>query len=689
MTEITSPNSADLPETAKPAEPSLAETPSALRERVLGLRREIAYHRRKYYQDDAPEISDEAFDQLFRELSDLETEHPELDDPTSPTHRVGGAPSSRFEKVRHAHPLKSLADVFSYGELRDFLNGICREDGGLEVSVEPKIDGLSVALTYRGGVLTLGATRGDGVVGENVTENLRTIREIPANIAYDGYLEVRGEVYMPRTAFRELNERRAREGSPTFANPRNAAAGSLRQTDARVTASRNLSLFVFNLQGCDRQFATHTEALDFLRDLGLPVLDHTVARSYEEIIARIEEIGAARESLSCDIDGVVIKVNSLSEREKIGELPHIPKWAVAFKFPAERVETKLLDIAVQVGRTGVLTPAAVLEPVRLAGSTVSRATLHNEDLIREKDIRIGDTVYLQKAGDVIPEVVGVDLACRSPDALPYALPRVCPSCGEPVVRFEGEVRTICTNPACPAQLLRAIEHFASRHAMNIIGLGPAIIESLVSSGLVRGVDDLYALKKDDLLALDRMAEKSSENLLSAIEISKAAGPARVLVGLGIPHIGEVAARSLAEHFGDIRALFDADEGEIGELPDFGEVMAQSVVNTFAHPQTRVIVENLGARGVILAGEKRAEGTSPSEEVPLAGKTFVLTGTLLNLTREEASALIERAGGKVASSVSRKTDYVVAGANAGSKLDKARALGIATIDEQQLHDLIGE
>lgn len=656
-----------------------------VKERILQLRREIEYHRQRYYTDDAPEITDFAFDALFRELQELEASHPEYYDENSPVYRVGGEAQDKFEKITHAHPLKSLTDVFSYEELRNFLQGLEREFGPLEYSVEPKIDGLSAALVYRDGRFQYGATRGNGFVGENVSSNLRTIRSLPLTIPYNGYLEVRGEIYMPRFSFDELNMEREQAGEPLFANPRNAAAGSLRQLDPKITAKRNLNIFVFNMQGCDKSFSTHGETLEFIQSCGFPILKYHISHTAEDIIFHIEEIGRKREELPYDIDGVVIKVNSLAEREKIGEGTSVPKWAVAYKFPPEKKETRLIDIAVQVGRTGVLTPNAVLEPIRLAGTNVSRATLHNIDNIHEKDIRIGDTVYVQKAGDIIPEITGVNLSKRPISTVIYEFPKNCPSCGEPVVRFEGEARTLCTNPSCPAQLLRSIEHFASKGAMNILGMGPSVIASLVDAGLIGGIADLYRLRREDVQALEGKGEKSAENLIRSIENSKTAGPARVLFGLGIPNIGEKAAKALADRFGDIHKLFTADAETITAIPDFGGIMAESVVNYFSHPQTGLLIDSLEECGVILTGETSVQG----QKQPLAGKIFVLTGTLPTLKRSEAQALIEKAGGKVTSSVSKNTSYLLAGDAAGSKLDKAKELGIPQISEEEFLGMLAE
>lgn len=651
-------------------------------ERIEELRKLLRYHARKYYVEDSPEISDFEYDRMFRELQELEQAHPELDDPDSPTHRVGGAALERFDKVVHAVPMRSLQDVFSFDELGDFLR---RTEGNGDYSVECKIDGLSVSLVYEGGRLIQGATRGDGEVGENVTANIRTINSIPLTIDYPGYLEVRGEVFMPRAAFEALNVRREEQGEALFANPRNAAAGSLRQLDPKITAERRLDIFLFNIQRCDRVFARHDEGLDFLDSLGFHTLPYRKSLAkLEDIRAFIEEIGEKRGDLPFDIDGMVIKLNDLARREELGEISHAPRWAAAYKFPPEKKPTRLTDIVIQVGRTGVLTPNALLEPVRLAGTTVSRATLHNIDFIRERDIRIGDTVWVQKAGDIIPEVVEVDRSRRPEGTVEYAMPAVCPSCGEPVSR-DDEAATRCTNPGCPAQTVRAIIHFASRDAMDIEGMGPAIVEMLTDKGLIAGVADLYALRADQLAELERMGEKSAANLMAAIEASKGRGLERLLYALGIRQIGEKAARALAARFRTMDRLFEATAEEITAIEDMGEITAANVVEFFAHPQTRTLAEALKAAGVKTDCAEEA----PAEGGKFAGSTWVLTGTLPTLTRNEASAIIQRLGGKVSSSVSKKTTWVLAGEEAGSKLDKANALGVAVIDEEEFRRMTDE
>lgn len=647
-------------------------------EKIRFLRQQVEYHRRKYYLEDAPEISDAEFDRMYRELEELEKAHPEFHDENSPIYRVGGMALDKFQKHIHTVPLKSLSDVFSFGELEEFLS---RTAGCGDYTVEKKIDGLSVALIYKDGRFVSGATRGDGAVGEDVSGNLRTIASIPMTIPYTGYLEVRGEVYMPKASFEKLNAQREKAGEPLFANPRNAAAGSLRQLDPKVTAKRNLDILVFNLQKCDRSFETHAQTLDFISSCGFHVLDYRVAQNKEEVEEEIEAIGRERQRLSFDIDGAVVKINDLAMREKIGEGTNVPKWAVAYKFPPEQKPTKLLSIEVQVGRTGVLTPAANLVPVNLAGSTVSRATLHNIDNIREKDIRVGDTVVIQKAGDIIPEVV-----CSVKDeahfARPvYEMPAVCPSCGEKVIRIEGEAKTMCTNSACPAQRQRSIEHFASKDAMNIEGLGPAAVKALLDSRLISTISDLYTLEEGQLISLERMGKKSAENLLSSIEKSKEAGLARLIYALGIPNVGEKAGKALAKVYGDIERLFCATREEISAIEDFGAVTAWCVVSYFSHPQTRMLIEGLKKAGVKTKEEPVEKGGA------FEGKTFVLTGTLPTLKRAQAGALIEQLGGKTSSSVSKLTDYVLAGEEAGSKLTKAQSLNIPIIDEETFLEMI--
>lgn len=661
------------------------------------LRREVAYHAKKYYVDDAPEISDYDYDMLYRRLEELEAAHPEFFDPSSPTQRVGGSPLERFEKVTHRVPLNSLADVFSFEELAAYLDGAEPRlaEAGIkpEWSVEPKIDGLSVALTYERGVFVRGATRGDGYVGEDVTQNIRTIFSLPMTLPEPLDITVRGEVYMPRAVFEAINARREAEGKTLMANPRNAAAGSLRQLDPRVAAERRLDVFIFNLQegslwSDGHEATSHNESLDRLAELGFPVISErvTVGRR-EDIFAHIEKLGAMRDGLKYDIDGVVIKLDAFSGRRLLGEGTKTPKWAVAYKFPPETKYTKLTDITVAVGRTGVLTPAAVLEPVRLAGTTVSRATLHNLDFIRERGIMIGDTVAVRKAGDIIPEIVEALPDKRDGSERPFLMPERCPSCGEPVVRdetcgVEGAAYR-CTNSACPAQLSRSLEHFASKNAMNIEGLGPQMVELLLSAGLVRTAPDLYCLTAEQLVPLDRMGELSAKNLIAAIERSKSAGLERLIYALGIRNIGEVAAAAMAARFGTLERCLTATYDELCGIEDFGDVTAQCVLNFFSHPQNIELCRRLTEAGLLTSA------TAKKADDSLGGMTFVLTGTLPTMTRDEASALIKEHGGKVSGSVSKKTTYVVAGEEAGSKLTKARDLGVNVIDEAALLAMLGK
>lgn len=660
---------------------------SALRARAEKLRRELEYHAKLYYVHDAPVISDYEYDKLYYELVHLEEEHPELDDPASPTHRVGGKALDKFETVTHTVRMDSLSDVFSFDELGEFLSHVHETIPDATFSVEPKIDGLSVSLRYVNGVLTQGATRGDGITGEDVTANVKTIFDIPLTLPESLDMVVRGEVYMPRAVFERLNARREAEGVALLANPRNAAAGSLRQLDPKVTAERALSIFVFNFQegqlypdGHAPQ--THTETLRRLTELGFTTLRETrVCSTREEVISHIRELGQKRDDLAYDIDGVVVKLDRLTDRARMGEGTKTPNWAVAYKFPPEQKMTRLESITVAVGRTGVLTPTANLTPVRLAGTTVSRATLHNLDFIRERDIHLGDYVTVQKAGDIIPEVVCAHPEKRDGTELPFEMPTVCPSCGEPIFREEGEVAVRCTNTSCPAQLSRGIEHFASKAAMDIDGLGPQMVEALIRARLIRDPADLYALKAEQVATLERMGDKSAQNLTDAIERSKKAGLERLLFALGIRNIGAVAAAALAARYGTLEATMNATVEELCAIPDFGEITALCVVNYFSHEPNRALCRRLMEAGVETAATAAPTGDR------YAGKTFVLTGTLPTLTRDEASARIKAQGGKVSGSVSKKTDYVVAGEAAGSKLTKAQELGVTVIDEATLLDML--
>lgn len=663
-------------------------------ERIRQLRELINYHNHLYYVEDNPEISDFEYDMLYRELVELEQAHPELITPDSPTRRVGGAADNAFSKVIHEVKMESLTDVFDLGELLDFDKRV-RETLGQDVEyvVEKKIDGLSVSLEYQNGMLVRGSTRGDGVVGEDVTQNLKTIRSIPLKLnRLPGepeipFLEVRGEVFMPRKDFIELNQRQEEMGQKLFANPRNAAAGSLRQLDPAVTAQRKLDIFVFNVQRITgRNLKTHAESLELLKKLGFKISpEYALCRNIQEAIEAVKAIGENRGSYSFEIDGAVVKVNDLEQRAILGSTSKAPRWAVAYKYPPEMKKTKLRQIVIQVGRTGALTPNAVLEPVRIAGTTVSRATLHNEDFIREKDIREGDTVWIRKAGEIIPEVVGVDLSLRPEDSKPYAMPETCPVCGAPAVREENEAVRRCTGIECPARLFRSLVHYASRDAMNIEGLGPALIEMLLEKGFIKGIPDLYKLKerRSELVALERMGEKSVDNLLASIEQSKSNDLSRLIFGLGIRHIGLRAAQMAARHFGSMDKLMEATVEEIQSIDEFGAKMAESLYSFLRQEQTRHTLSLLKEAGVQMVST-----VTSNEDGIFKGKTFVLTGTLPSFTRAQATEIIEKLGGKVSGSVSKKTDFVLAGDEAGSKLEKARNLGVRIIDEEEFRRMCG-
>ena len=653
------------------------------RERIDFLRETLRYHAERYYVYDDPEISDYEYDMLYAELLRLEADDPEYFDPASPTQRVGGTPLEKFEKVVHSVRMDSLSDVFSFDEVEDFCHRMSDELGQASYSVEPKIDGLSVSLVYEDGLLVRGATRGDGTVGEDVTQNLRTIPSIPLRLPEPLSLTVRGEVFMPRAVFEKINAVREAEGKALMANPRNAAAGSLRQLDSKITAERGLDIFVFNFQDGSLYSdghapLSHTETLDRLSSLGFKVLPmRTVAKTSSEVLSHIEKIGEARDGLAYDIDGVVIKLDLLEDRRRVGEGTNTPRWAAAYKFPPEEKATKLLDVTIAVGRTGVLTPTAQLSPVRLAGTTVSRATLHNLDFIRARDIMLGDTVIVRKAGDIIPEVVTSLPAERDGSERVFEMPTVCPSCGEPVHRDEDEAALRCTNSACPAQLSRSIEHFASKGAMNIDGMGPQVVELLLGNHLISDVADLYSLRAEQLEGLERMGEKSAKKLVDAIEVSKSAGLERLVYALGIRNIGEVAASALAVKYGTLDALMNADAEALCAMDDIGPITAACVVEFFSHEKNRDLCRRLSEAGVLTVSTAEPIGES------FAGLTFVLTGTLPTMTRDEAAEMIKKRGGKVSSSVSKKTSYVVAGEAAGSKLTKARDLGVTVISEEEL------
>lgn len=655
-----------------------------MKERMERLTKEIEQHSYNYYVLDNPTITDFEYDRLIHELMELEKEYPQFKANNSPTERVGGKVLEGFETVTHSVPMESLNDAFSKEEIEDFDKSVRKSVDNPNYVVEMKIDGLSVSLEYIDGEFVRGSTRGDGTVGEDVTQNLKTVKAIPLRLTEKlPYLEVRGEVYMPVSSFVALNNKREENDEPLFANPRNAAAGSLRQLNSAITAERNLSIFVFNIQQIQgKELYSHTESLDYLKQLGFKVSPrYNVFSNIEDAYAEILNIGEMRGELGFDIDGAVIKINDFSTRTKLGSTAKAPRWAVAYKYPAEQKQTKLLDITIQVGRTGVLTPTAELEPVRIAGSTVSRATLHNIDNITSKDIRIGDTVIIQKAGDIIPEVVEVVKEKRSGEESVYTMPEKCPVCGTKVVREADEAATRCVNPECPAQKIRNIIHFASKDAMDIDGLGPAIIEQLAEQKLVNSPADLYYLRYEDLVEIERMGVKSANNLIKAIENSKNAGLDRVIFALGIRNIGSKAGKILAEKYGDIDSLSDATEEELTKIEDIGPIMAKSITNFFSSTGAIDIIQKLRFAGVDLTYTKK------STDNRFEGMTFVLTGTLPTYSRDEASEIIENFGGKTSSSVSKNTTYVLAGEKAGSKLAKAEQLGVKIIDEAEFDSMI--
>lgn len=658
---------------------------SDVKRHMEALRTTLNHYAYQYYVLDDPEVSDYRYDELLRELETLEAQHPEYVTPDSPTQRVGGKLLEGFAQVRHEVPMESLQDVFAVEELFDFDERVRAAGVQPVYVVEYKIDGLSVSLEYENGLFVRGSTRGDGRVGEDITANLRTIRAVPLRLTRSiPYLEVRGEVYLPAKAFLQLNERRQQEGQPLFANPRNAAAGSLRQLDPAVTATRPLSIFVFNIQRMEGERADgHAASLELLRELGFRVIpDYRRFEGMQSCVERVKQIGEMRGKLPFEIDGAVIKLDDFAARERLGSTAKFPRWAVAYKYPPEIKSTRLLDIVVNVGRTGVLTPTAVLEPVQLSGSTVRAATVHNKDFIAQKDIRIGDIVRVRKAGEIIPEIVEVDFSKRDGSEREFSFPTVCPSCGEPVLDDGQEAAVRCTNPDCPAQLVRSITHFCSRGAMDIEGMGEQSSEQFVRAGLITSIADLYDLSAPQIAALERKGEKSAAKLVAAIEQSKGRGLARLLYGFGIRHIGERSARQLAETFGSMDKLRRATFEELTAVPDVGEEMAQSVLAFFSHRQTQSQLARLAAAGVDMTQEQTVK------EAALLGKTFVLTGTLPTLTREQAKALIEQKGGKVTGSVSKKTSYVVAGEDAGSKLVRAQELQIPLLDEAALMNLLG-
>lgn len=650
--------------------------------RAKELRDLLNYHSHKYYVEDSPEIGDYEYDMLQRELAAIEKEFPELITPDSPTQRVGGSADGMFEPVVHTVPLESLQDAFSFDEVRAFDARVKEIFPDAEYVVEPKIDGLSVALEYENGVFVRGSTRGDGVTGEDVTANLRTVNSIPLRLKTDvESIEVRGEVYMPKKVFAALVEEQEQNGEKTFKNPRNAAAGSLRQKNPAITATRKLDIFVFNIQHYSgNDITAHKQSIDYLKTLGFKTVPfYNKFSNIDDVIAELNRIGEIRSSLPFDIDGAVIKTDSFAQRAEIGSTAKFPRWALAYKYPPEEKETTVVDIEVAVGRTGVLTPTAVFEPVLVAGSTVSRATLHNQDFIDEKDIRLGDRVVIRKAGDIIPEVIRV--VSHKENSERFVLPEICPSCGAAVIREEDEAAVRCVNPECPAQLLRNLIHFCSRDAMDIEGMGDAVLEKLVESGMLTKASEIYTLKKEDFMTLEGFKDKSSQNLVDAVEKSKGNDLSKLVFALGIRHVGQKAGKILADHFGSMDALMNASLEDLTAIEGFGGIMAQSVVDYFALEQSKREIEALAALGVNMASQKEKIDNR------FEGKTFVLTGTLPTYSRNEASELIEKYGGKTASSVSKKTSYVLAGEEAGSKLVKAQTLGVTIITEEEFNEMI--
>ena len=647
-----------------------------VKQEIQQLRKELTQANYEYYMLDAPTMSDYDFDHKLRRLEELEAAHPELITSDSPTQRVGGKAAEGFSEVVHLVPLESLQDVFSMNELLDFDSRVRETIPDASYDVEPKVDGLSVALEYEHGIFVRGSTRGNGRVGEDVTHNLKTIRSIPLRLPDPlPRLIVRGEVFMPKSVFLKLNEERELQGKPLFANPRNAAAGSLRQLDSKIAAERHLDIEVFNIQYAEgKTFETHTETLEYLKKQHFRTIPYHLCNTIEDCTQKIHEIGEGREAFEFDIDGAVIKINKLSDRDILGSTAKFPRWAAAYKYPPEQKPTKVVDIAIQVGRTGVLTPKAVIEPVRLAGTTVTNATLHNQDFIAEKDIRIGDTVLVQKAGEIIPEIVSVEKELRPSGTQPYHFPSVCPVCGAPVFRDEDGAAIRCTGAECPAQLLRNLVHFASRNAMDIEGLGPAVVNLLIEAELLKTPGDLYHLQEEDVSKLERMGKKSAQNLISAIEKSKDNDLSKLLTALGIRQVGERAAQILARQFGSMDALINATEEELSAVSDVGPVTAHNIVEWFSSPQSQHLIETLKASGINMLSHAKPVGDT------LAGLTFVLTGELSHFSRKEAGERLQALGAKVSGSVSSKTSYVIAGEAAGSKHQKAQQLNIPILDE---------
>lgn len=652
------------------------------KQRAEQLRRELNHHIYRYYVENENDIEDYEYDMLMRELDSIEKEYPELLAPDSPTHRVGGQADGQFEKVVHTVRMESLQDAFSHGEVEDFDRRVHESFLDVTYVVEPKIDGLSVSLEYTNGMFTRGSTRGDGIEGEDITANLRTVKSIPLRLKTDlPFIEVRGEVYMPREVFFEIVERQELNGEKPFKNPRNAAAGSLRQKNPKITAERKLDIFVFNIQQIDgAEITGHYQSLEYLKELGFKTVPFfRKFNNIKDALGEIERIGDIRYTLPFDIDGAVVKVDSFAQRETIGSTAKFPRWAIAYKYPPEEKETTLVDIEINVGRTGVLTPTAVFEPVLVAGSTVSRATLHNEDFIKEKGIRIGDTVIIRKAGDIIPEVLSVVKHCDN--SRDYEMPKFCPSCGSRVFREEGEAAIRCDNPDCPAQLLRVLIHFCSRDAMDIEGLGDAVLETFLKLGLIGKISDIYQLDYEKISSLDGMGQKSADNLKKAVEKSKENDLSKLLFAFGIRHIGQKASKLLSDHFLNLDNIISATKEEILNIDGFGEIMADSVVEFFSLEQTKQMIDELKNFGLNMESQREIKDNR------FEGMTFVLTGTLTNFTRNEAQEIIESYGGKAASSVSKKTTYVLAGEAAGSKLQKATDLGVTIINEEQFAEMI--
>ncbi len=655
------------------------------RQKAEDLRKQILYHNDRYYNQDSPEISDYEYDMLLKELEEIESEFPELITPDSPTQKVGGQAGEKFSPVEHTVPMESLHDSFSHDEIRDFAKRVHENAGNAILVVEPKIDGLSVSAEYRNGIFVRGSTRGDGKVGEDITENLKTIKSLPMKLNKAvPYLEVRGEVYMSIDVFEKLVQHQEENDEKPFKNPRNAAAGSLRQKNADITKQRQLDIFVFNIQQIRGETLTsHVQSLEYLKELGFTTLPfYYKCNDVDEVIDKIEEIGNKRGELPFQIDGAVIKADDFSQREILGSTSKFPKWAEAYKYPPEEKETELLDIEINVGRTGVLTPTAIFAPITLAGTTVSRAVLHNEDFIKQKDIRIGDTVILRKAGEIIPEVVSV--AKHKENSTPFEMPKICPSCGSPVSYENGEAALRCTNTDCPAQLMRHMIHFVSRDAMDIDGLGERVLRALVDNSLISSPLDLYRLSKDNIMTLDKKKDKSATNLINAIEKSKSNDLYRIVFALGIRHIGQKAAKLLADKFRTLDNIANATVEDISSIEGFGDIMAQSVFSYFRLDESKKLIEEIKSLGINT--NNLSEPKNIDESNPFFNKTFVITGTLPTYKRTEAAAIIESLGGKVSSSVSKKTDYVLAGEDAGSKLTKAQALGVKIIDENEFESM---